>query len=255
MKEKPLFLITNDDGITSRGLRQLAVAAAEFGDVVVMAPDHNASGLSTSITCNRPLRARLVEESGSIRYHSCDGTPADCVKLGLEYFCPQTPAMVLSGINFGTNASINIIYSGTMGAVIEANLNGLPAIGFSLLNHSPEADFEACVPTIRHIIGSVLQHPLPKDTSLNVNIPRLPADEIKGIRICRQARAAWTDSLERRIDPIGRPYWWMTGKFVCEDKKDCADERALAEGYVSVVPIRTDFTDYAAMTEMKYLEI
>lgn len=255
MAEKPLFLITNDDGVASRGLWQLAVTAAEFGDVVVMAPDHNASGLSTSITCNRPLRARLVEESGNIKYHSCDGTPADCVKLGLEYFCPRTPSMVLSGINFGTNASINIIYSGTMGAVLEANLNGLPAVGFSLLNHSPEADFEACVPTLRHIIGGVLQQPLPQGTSLNVNIPRLPAEAIKGIRICRQARAAWTDSLERRTDPIGRPYWWMTGKFVCDDKQDCSDELALAEGFVSVVPIRTDFTDYAAMAQMKHLEI
>lgn len=250
----PLFLITNDDGIASRGLRQLAQVAAEMGDVVVMAPDRNASGLSTSITCSRPLRARLVEECGNIKYHACDGTPADCVKMGLEYFCPTPPVMVLSGINFGTNASINIIYSGTMGAVMEASLNGFPAIGFSLLNHSPESDFEACAPTIRHIIARVLQHPLPQGTSLNVNIPKLPAAEIKGIRICRQARAAWKESLERRVDPIGRPYWWMTGKFVCDDKCDTADEKALSEGYVSVVPVRTDFTDYAAMEQIKFLE-
>lgn len=251
---RPLILITNDDGITSRGLRHLAKVAAEFGDVVVMAPDHNASGLSTSITCNRPLRVSQVEARDGVAYYSCDGTPADCVKMGLEYFCPRPPALVLSGINFGTNASINIVYSGTMGAVLEANLNGIPAVGFSLLNHSPEADFVACSESVRRILQGVLEHPLPLGTSLNVNIPRLPANQIKGIRICRQAQAAWKDSLERRVDPIGRPYWWMTGRFECDDRVDGSDEFALAEGYVSVVPVHTDFTDYAAMNQLKYLE-
>lgn len=254
MDMKPLFLITNDDGYQSPGLHHLIQVAEEYGDVVAMAPDRNASGLSTSITTGRPLRVRAVGDEGKLLY-ACDGTPADCVKMGLEHFCPRRPDLVLSGINFGSNASINVIYSGTIGAVLEACLDGFPAIGFSVLSHSPETDFSACLPTIRHILEQTLSHPIPAGSALNVNIPRLPAEQIKGIRVCRQAKAAWVDSLERRTDPIGRPYWWMTGKFVCEDPREDTDEYALRQGYVSVVPIRPDFTDFSAMETMQYIEL
>ena len=251
---KPLILITNDDGVSSRGLRHLATVAQEYGEVVVMAPDHNASGVSTSITCTRPLRVNPVEQGNGLSIYSCDGTPADCVKMGLEHFCSRQPDLVLSGINYGSNASINIIYSGTIGAVLEACLNGCQAIGFSLLNHNPAADFDACTPTIQHIINHVLAHPLPDFTALNVNIPRLPADQIKGIRVCQQARAAWKDGLEKRIDPIGRPYWWMTGKFVCDNPPADSDEYVLGEGYVSVVPIRPDLTALHHIEAIKSIE-
>lgn len=250
---KPLFLITNDDGYQSVGLHHLVRVAEEFGDVVVMAPERNSSGLGTSITTVRPLRVRAVGREGET-FYSCDGTPADCVKMGLEHFCPRRPDLVLSGINYGSNASINALYSGTIGAVIEACLDGLPAIGFSLLTHSPAADFTPCTPSIRHILGQTLQHPLAAGTGLNVNIPHLPADQIRGIRVCRQAQAAWVDSLEKRTDPIGRPYWWMTGKFVCDNPPADSDEHALRQGYVSVVPIRPDFTDSAAMQKIQYYE-
>ncbi len=250
---KPLILITNDDGYQSQGLRHLVEVASAFGDIVVMAPERNSSGLSTSITTSRPLRVRSVEMAGGSGY-ACDGTPVDCVKMGVEHFCPRRPDLVLSGINYGSNASINVIYSGTIGAVLEACLCGFPAIGFSVLSHSPETDFAPCTPTIRHILEQFFLHPLPSGSALNVNIPRLPADQIKGIRVCRQAKAAWVDSLERRTDPIGRPYWWMTGKFVCDNPPHDTDQYFLSQGYVSVVPIRPDFTDTQALQNIQYFE-
>lgn len=252
---KPLILITNDDGVQSRGLQHLANLAREYGDVVVMAPDRNASGVSASITCTRPLRVKTISEEEGISIHACDGTPADCIKMGVEHFCPHRPDLVLSGINYGSNASINVVYSGTIGAVIEACLDGFQSIGFSLLNHNPQADFNACTPSIRHIIRQVLQHPLPDFTALNVNIPHLPAEKIKGIRICRQARAAWEDSLEKRTDSNGKPFWTMTGRFVCNNPEHDTDEYCLSNGYVSVVPVSPDFTNKQHIPLIKNLEL
>ncbi|MCQ2295173.1 MAG: 5'/3'-nucleotidase SurE [Bacteroidales bacterium] len=251
---KPLILITNDDGVQSRGLQSLAQIASKVGDVVIMAPDHNASGLSTSITCTRPLHVMPMGHQGSITTYACDGTPADCVKMGLEHFCPRRPSLVLSGINFGSNSSINIVYSGTMGGVIEACLNGFPAIGFSLLSHKPDADFKPGASAIKHIIQQVLQHPLPDLTALNVNIPHLPAEQIKGIKICRQAKAAWRDSMEKRTDEQGNVYFAMTGRFECLDQGTDTDEYALSQGYVSVVPISPDLTHHHSIELIKHIE-
>lgn len=248
---RPLLLITNDDGVNARGLQTLSEVANEFGDVVVMAPESNASGTSHSITSARPLRVHEVRKVDGLDIYSCDGTPVDCVKLATEHFCPRQPNLVLSGINHGSNSSINILYSGTMGAVLEASMLGFNAIGFSLLNHNPEADFSACLPWVRQIIGNTLQHRLPANVSLNVNIPRLPVTDIKGIRICHEAQAQWLDSFVKRIDPQGRPYWWLTGKFLCDNPPENSDEWALTHGYVSVVPIHTDFTHYPALNELK----
>lgn len=250
---RPLILISNDDGVAAKGLKTLIEVATEFGDVVVMAPEHNSSGKSQSLTTDRPLRVRQVSENERISVFACDGTPTDCVKLAVEHFCPRRPDLVLSGINHGSNSSINVLYSGTMGAVIEAAAMDYTAIGFSLLNHNPEADFSGCIPSVRHIIGIVLTHGLPADVSLNVNIPRLAANEIKGIRICHEAKARWVDSYAKRIDPMGRPYWWLTGKFDCNNPPESSDEWALAHGYVSVVPIHTDFTHYPSIDKLKVL--
>ena len=247
----PLILITNDDGVAAKGLMALAGVAREFGDVVVMAPERNASGLSHSITSSRPLRAREVKQENGLSIFCCDGTPVDSVKLAVEHFCPRQPDLVLSGINHGSNSSINVLYSGTMGAVLEATSLGFNAIGFSLLNHNPEADFSGCLPSIRRIIDNTLKQGIPPYVALNVNIPRLPIDEIKGIRICRQAYARWSDSFEKRIDPQGRPYWWLTGKFDCPAPTQDSDEWALTHGYVSVVPICPDFTHYPSIDELK----
>ena len=252
---KPLILITNDDGVTSKGLRALDEVAMDVADVVVMAPEYNASGQSHSITTSRPLRVREVKKEEGLSVYACDGTPVDCVKLAYEYFCPRKPDLVLSGINHGSNSSINVLYSGTMAAVIEATALGMSAIGFSLLNHNPEADFAPALPYVKYIIDYVIQHGLPRDVSLNVNIPRLEAEEIKGIRVCHEARAQWLDSFEKRIDPQGRPYWWLTGKFVCTDAPDTSDEWALRNGYVSVVPIHPDFTHYEAIDQLKEIQL
>lgn len=252
---KPLILITNDDGIAAKGLLALIDVACEIGDVVVMAPEQNASGKSLSITASRPLRVRQVSSADGLETYACDGTSVDCVKLAFEHFCPRKPDLVLSGINHGSNSSINILYSGTMGAVLEATMLGIGAIGFSLLNHNPEADFSACAPFVRRVVGDVLEKGLPADVSLNVNIPRLPHSEIKGIRVCRQAKARWEDSFAKRIDPQGRPYWWLTGKFVCQVPPEDSDQWALENGYVSIVPVTPDFTCREAIGQLSYLEL
>lgn len=252
---KPLILISNDDGVDAKGLRTLCEVALEMGEVVVMAPDRNSSGKSHSLTTDRPLRVCEVRKLEGLSVFSCDGTPVDCVKLAVEYFCPRMPDLVLSGINHGSNSSINVLYSGTMGAVLEATALDIKAIGFSLLNHSPEADFSACVPYVRHIIGRVLDSGLPADVALNVNIPRLPVDQIKGIRICHEAKAKWVDSFEQRTDPRGCNYWWLTGKFICNDPPETSDEWALKNGYVSVVPIHSDFTHYESIGKLTHLAL
>ncbi|MBR6291857.1 MAG: 5'/3'-nucleotidase SurE [Bacteroidales bacterium] len=252
---KPLILISNDDGVNAKGLHTLYEVALEFGEVVVMAPDRNSSGKSHSLTTDRPLRVCEVKRTDGLNVYSCDGTPVDCVKLAVEYFCPRQPDLVLSGINHGSNSSINVLYSGTMGAVLEATALDIKAVGFSLLNHNPEADFSACVPYVRHIVGKVLEGGLPADVALNVNIPRMPVDQIKGIRICHEAKAMWIDSFEQRTDPRGCNYWWLTGKFVCDNPPEGSDEWALGNGYVSVVPTHSDFTHYESIDKLKYLAL
>ena len=252
---RPLILIANDDGVTAKGLRVLVEEAMTFGDVVVMAPERNSSGKSHSLTTERPLRVQTLKQEEKLHVYACDGTPVDCVKLAVEHFCPRQPDLVLSGINNGSNSSINVLYSGTMGAVIEATALGLDAIGFSLLNHNPDADFNACLPSVHHIIKYVLGNGLPDNVSLNVNIPRLPASEIKGIRLCHEAKARWLDSFAQRTDPIGRPYWWLTGKFECNDTSEDSDEWALAHGYVSVVPTCPDLTHYQSIDLLKQLTL
>ncbi len=252
---RPLILITNDDGVNAKGIRTLTDVAMEFGDVVVMAPILNASGKSHSLTSERPLRVNDIKKSPELSIYACDGTPVDCIKLAVEYFCPRRPNLVLSGINHGSNSSINVLYSGTMGAVIEATALDIDAIGFSLLNHNPEADFSSSLPYVRHIIDKVLKDGLPDNVSLNVNIPRLPAKDIKGIRICHEAKARWLDSFVQRTDPLGRPYWWLTGKFECINPPESSDEWALANGYVSVVPTCPDFTHYESINKLKHLAL
>ena len=250
---KPLILITNDDGVAARGLQTLCDVAREFGDVVVMAPGQNVSAKGLSLTTERPLRVKEVRQDDGLSVYACDGTPVDCVKLGFEHFCPRQPDLMLSGINHGSNSSINVLYSGTMGAVLEATALGLPSVGFSLLNHNPAADFTACVPYVRTVVRQVLAQGLPDGVALNVNIPRLAAADIKGMSVCHEARAKWLDSFERRVDPKGEPYWWLTGKFVCDTPAEGSDEWALANGYVSVVPIHIDYTDYSSIDTLKQM--
>lgn len=244
---KPLILITNDDGYQARGIKTLTSIAREFGEVVVMAPANNSSGLAHSFTAVRPLRVNRVSAEEGCTVYCCDGTPVDCVKISEQHFCPRTPDLVLSGINHGSNSSINVLYSGTMGAVMEASVSGMTAVGFSLLDHRDDADFGPAEPYVRSIIARVLQKGLPAKVALNVNIP-VPANGIiRGVRVCRQSQARWLDSYERRTDPHERPYFWLTGRFECNDVAEDTDQWALENGYVSIVPTTTDFTSFQSL--------
>ena len=239
---KPLILVVNDDGITAPGIKALVQAVSNLGEVVVVAPDSPQSGMGHAITLSKPLRLKQVSEFGDIKAFHCSGTPVDCVKLAVDKVLHRQPDLCVSGINHGSNSSINIIYSGTMSAAVEASLEGIPSIGFSLLDFSYEADFSAAAAYAQHIAASVLKYGLPKHSLLNVNIPKLPLSQIKGMKICRQAHAKWEEEYLERTDPFGRPYYWLTGKFVNYDHGQDTDEWALANGYVSVVPVQHDLT-------------
>ncbi|CEN33466.1 5'/3'-nucleotidase SurE [Capnocytophaga cynodegmi] len=251
MQKRPLILVTNDDGITAPGIRCLIRVMNEIGEVVVVAPDSPQSGMGHAVTLNSTLHCEPIHiDNGIQREYTCSGTPVDCVKIARHEVLKRTPDLCVSGINHGSNSSINVIYSGTMSAAVEAGIEGIPAIGFSLLDYSWEADFEETRDFVKKITLNVLKNGLPKGVVLNVNIPKLKRDEIKGIRICRQAQARWQEKFDRRISPQGRTYYWMTGKFINEDVGEDTDEWALANGYVSVVPIRFDMTAYNVIEEL-----
>lgn len=243
MTNRPLILVTNDDGITAPGIRTLIEVMNSLGDVVVVAPDSPQSGMGHAITVNSTLFVEKVKvDNGKQMEYSCSGTPADCVKLAVNQILKRKPDLCVSGINHGSNSSINVIYSGTMSAAIEAGIEGIPAIGFSLLDYSWNANFEATKPFIKSIAENVLKEGLPKDVVLNVNIPNLSKQELKGIKICRQARALWEEEFDKRTNPQGREYYWLTGKFVNLDHGEDTDEWALKNDYISVVPVQFDLT-------------
>lgn len=243
MSKKPLILVTNDDGITASGIRTLIEVMNTIGDVVVVAPDSPQSAMGHAITVNSTLFVEKVKVDEGIQLeYSCSGTPADCVKLAVNQILKRKPDLCVSGINHGSNSSINVIYSGTMSAAIEAGIEGVPAIGFSLLDYSWNANFEATKSYVKSIAENVLKEGLPKDVVLNVNIPNLSKQELKGIKICRQARANWEEEFDKRTNPQGREYYWLTGKFVNLDHGEDTDEWALKNGYISVVPVQFDLT-------------
>ena len=243
MTKKPLILVINDDGITAPGIRALIEVMNTIGDVVVVAPDSPQSGMGHAITINSTLFVeKITIDKGPQEEYSCSGTPADCVKLAVKQILKRRPDICVSGINHGSNSSINVIYSGTMSAALEAGIEGIPAIGFSLLDYNWNANFEAAKHFAKIIVENALQYGLPKGVVLNVNIPNLEKKDIKGIKVCRQAKANWEEEFDKRKNPQGRDYYWLTGKFVNLDKGEDTDEWALAEGYVSVVPVQFDLT-------------
>lgn len=251
-KKKPLILITNDDGIFAKGIQHLAKAMLPLADVYVVAPDQPQSGMGHAVTIRQIIRAWRSPFPVKVKEaYSCSGTPVDCVKLALNNLLPARPDIIVSGINHGSNASVNVIYSGTMSAAVEGALEKIPSIGFSLLDFSHDADFKASVPVAQQVVKSVLQHGLPTGVCLNVNIPKLPLKKIKGIRYCRQAKGHWAEGFEQRTDPHGGHYYWMSGQYVLEDSGADADENALAKGYVSVVPVHADLTDYTTLKQLK----
>lgn len=250
-KRKPLILVTNDDGITAPGIRALIDVMSKIGDVLVVAPDKPQSAMGHAITINSTLYLNKISaEDAAVTEYSCSGTPVDCVKLAVNEILKKKPDLCVSGVNHGSNSSINVIYSGTMSAAVEAGIEGVPAIGFSLLDYDWNADFDTIKPFIEKITLEALENGIPKDVVLNVNFPKLKKDAIKGIKICRQAKAIWAEKFDKRVTPQGKDYYWLAGEFINQDKGQDTDEWALANGYISVVPVQFDLTAHHSIQEL-----
>lgn len=249
--KRPLILISNDDGITSKGIRKLVSIAQKLGEVVVVAPDSPQSGMGHAITVGDTLRIRKSDLFEGIEAYECTGTPADCVKLAKHQVLKDRKIdLVLSGVNHGSNSSISVLYSGTMSAAIEGAIEGHPAIGFSLCDYEPSADMGHIDLYMEKIIVQALEKGIQKGIALNVNFPKLQSSPIKGIKICRQANAQWEEQFDERKDPYGRKYYWMVGNFVNHDKGEDNDEWALSQNYVSIVPCQFDMTAYPAISQL-----
>lgn len=250
--KRPLILVSNDDGITSKGIRTLVNVMKQLGDVLVVAPDSPQSGMGHAITVGETLRLTESFIFEGVKAYECSGTPADCVKMARHFVLKDKvqPDVVVSGVNHGSNTSISVLYSGTMSAAIEGAIEGTPAIGFSLCDFSHDADFSHTEEYIYKITKQVLDKGLQKGVALNVNFPPKRIEELKGIRICRQANAKWVEDFVERMDPNGRKYYWMTGNFVNFDKGEDNDEWAIANNFVSVVPCQFDLTAYSALPNL-----
>jgi len=247
---RPLILVSNDDSLTAPGIGHLVRILQELNaEIVVVAPSAPQSGMGHAITIGHPLRLDKSTLFGpSVEAYACSGTPADCVKIAKYYVLKdRRPDLVVSGINHGSNSSVNVLYSGTMSAAIEAAIEGLPAIGFSLCEYGDHADFSHVGPWVRQVCELALAQGIPTHTALNVNIPKNAAGPIQGIQLARQAHAKWDEEFDRRLDPYQRPYFWLQGKFANYDLGLDTDEAALAAGFVSVVPCKFDLTNYEGL--------
>lgn len=247
-----LILVTNDDGYASKGLAAAVEVARNFGRVVVVAPETMQSGMSQAITIYNPLYLRRVREEQDVEVYAFTGTPVDCIKMAFDYLLrDQRVDLVISGINHGSNSAVNVLYSGTMGAAIEGSFYGCPAVGLSLDDHAGDADFEASVLWGKRIVDDILSAKVELPLCLNVNVPAGRPEEIRGLRLCRQNRGFWREEFFRHEDPRGREYFWLTGEFVNgEPDAEDTDEWALANRYVSVVPVQTDMTDYRQLKNL-----
>lgn len=247
--DKPLILVTNDDGVHAKGIKALVEMVQPFGQVYVVAPSRSNSGKSNSITVEVPIRIRKMRDEENLKIFSCKGTPVDCVKLALNKILPRRPDFLVSGINHGANTSVSVMYSGTMGATLEGCLNSIPSVGFSLDSFDSDADFSQCVRYGRQIFSNVVAKGLPDSICLNVNFPD---SNIKGVRICRQAQGMWKEEFDHRTDPHGGDYYWLTGYFKnAEPHSQETDEWAMHNGYVSVVPTQIDMTAYSLLEDLK----
>jgi 5'-nucleotidase len=250
-KQEPVILITNDDGVTAPGIRNLVESVKDLGKIVVVAPDKPQSGMGHAITIGVPLRLHPISLFEGVETWQCSGTPVDCVKLAVDKILHRKPDLCLSGINHGSNHSINVIYSGTMSAAVEAAIESIPSVGFSLLDYSVEADFTGAKKYARTIVQLLLKYYLDKHLVLNVNIPAIPEELIAGMKICRQAYAKYEEDFVERFDPNGRKYYWLTGKFVNFDKGRDTDVWALEHNFVSVVPVQFDLTNYVLKNKIE----
>ncbi len=246
--KKPLILVSNDDGIYSNGIKALAEVASEFGDVIIVAPDRQQSAVGHAITIEQPLRSQAIEVAGKYKGQAINGTPADCVKLAHDQLLDVKPDLVLSGINHGSNAGINILYSGTVSAATEGTVLGYPSIAVSCMDYDSDADLTGCQEAARRVTRFVLENGLPKGVTLNVNAP---SGEFKGIKWARMADSRYVEEYEARQDPSNRPYYWLTGKFELLDDGSDADIHIINEGFASVTPIQYDLTDYSLLDKAK----
>lgn len=254
-KKRPFILVTNDDGYKAKGISKLTEIAMQFGDVLVMSATESQSGKSHSITIKDPIRYKCVDNTPELTRYVVKGTPVDGVKLALNSLLDRKPDLLLSGVNHGTNSSTSVVYSGTMAAAIEGAIHLVPSIGFSLLDYHHDADFDAAEPYVMQVIQRTLEEGLPAGTCLNVNIPAVPREQIEGVRVCRQTNGYWKEHFETREDPRGGSYAWLTGSFFNrEPEAEDTDEWALQHNYLAVVPVKTDFTDYALLGNMSKWE-
>ncbi len=249
-ENRPLILVTNDDGINAPGLEMLYTTMGRVGAVVVVAPDREMSAAGHAITLSDPLRVSTVQMENGVQGHAVNGTPADCVKIAVKAILDRTPDMVVSGINQGSNTGINVIYSGTVSAATEGIILGIPSIAFSLASYEA-GDFRAAGKFAERIAREVLEHGVPDNTLLNVNIPALPEEEIRGICVTKQGKAFFDERFDKRIDPRNRTYYWMTGERKTMEEDEGSDERAVQEGYVSVTPVQYDLTHYQFLSKLK----
>jgi 5'-nucleotidase len=248
------ILITNDDGIDSPGIAALAHALAPLGNIVVIAPDRQQSAVGHALTVSAPLRATPFQRDGERFGYAINGTPADCVKLGISTLLGKKPDLVVSGINHGANTSVNVMYSGTVSAATEAMLMGIPALAVSLTSFDLNADMSAAARYAAIIAEKLLSLDMPPDTLLNMNVPAIPADQIKGLLYTRLSNSYWQDSYDKRFDPMGRPYYWIVGSFMAPEKEDIAtDDGAVQNGYVSVTPIHYDLTNRKFLEKLQNL--
>lgn len=251
-KNDRLILLTNDDGLYAAGLKTLLDVMEEFGKVVLVSTMESQSGMSQALTVKTPLRVKLLEENEKHRIYACNGTPTDSVKLAVNQLLERIPDYVAAGINHGANASVSVLYSGTMAAAIEGCLYGISSVGFSLNSFSPTADFSVCKDYIRIVMKKMALKSLPAGVCLNVNIPAVKIDEVKGIRICRQSKGNWKEEFEKRKDPMGKTYYWLSGFFQNhEPEAEDTDEWALRNNYVSIVPVTVDMTAHWYLEELK----
>ena len=253
-KNKPLILLTNDDGVQAPGLINLINAILPLGEVVVVAPDRSQSGMSSAITAVNPIRSTLIKKEENLTVYSCTGTPVDCVKLGLNNLLDRKPDLLLSGINHGSNAAVCVIYSGTVGATLEGCISGIPSVAVSLTDFSPHADFSQAAKYGKMVAEKVLAQKLPEGICLNLNIPDIPC--VKGLKICSQTKGYWTKEFLEMKDPADRTVYWLTGKFLNQEPENIqSDEWALNQGYAALVPLRIDMTAYSFLEKIKDWEI
>lgn len=254
MTERPLILVTNDDGYDAPGIRTLIEIVKPLGRVVVIAPEKTQSGMGHAVTLTMPIRLRSIIETELYSEYVCTGTPVDCVKLAVNNLLERKPDLIVSGINHGANSSVNIIYSGTMAAAIEGALAGITSVGFSLLDFSRNADFIPSVSFIKPIVEQLLTEKYPKGCCLNVNIPAVPLADIKGVKVCRQAKGHWVEEFDERQDPHSHKYYWLTGDFHLQEDMPDTDMWALVNNYISVVPVSLDYTHHEQLQDFKTLE-